>query len=273
MQPIPVGQLAVWVHSPEKEPLARVLLIHGLSEHSARHLNTVNALTKMGYEVVRFDLRGAGVSGGARQHIETFDDYIQDVTQVYTWICREKSQIPLFVLGHSLGGLIAIYFTANYNRALSGLLLSAPAFKVGEGISPLKIALGKFASRFLPKLKMPKSIGEPVSRDQSVVEEYEKDPLNCQFNTVKQGVEILNAMDHLLGVAKKITCPVMIVHGTSDRIINPEGSFELIRTFSSKDKVLQYLPLGYHEPHNDLCKEEYFSLLEIWLSKHLKKRH
>ncbi len=273
MQSIPVGQLAVWVHPAEREPLGRVLLIHGLSEHSARHLNTVNALTKMGYEVVRFDLRGAGLSGGARQHIEKFDDYVQDTTQVYTWICREKSPLPFFVLGHSLGGLIAIHFAANYNKALTGLILSAPAYKVGEGISPLKIAMGKFASRFLPKLKMPKSIGEPVSRDPLVVEAYDKDPLNCQFNTVNQGVEILNAMDHLLLTAKKITCPVLIIHGTADRIILPEGSFELIRTFSSKDKVLQFLPSGYHEPHNDLCKEEYFSLLNLWLSKHLKKKH
>ena len=273
MQPIPVGQLAVWVHTPESQPIGRVLLIHGLSEHSARHLNTIKALNKMGYEVIRFDLRGAGVSGGPRQHIERFDDYVQDTAQVYTWISREKSPLPLFVLGHSMGGLIAIYFAANYNKAITGLILSAPAYKVGEGISPLKITVGKLASRVLPKLKMPKSIGAPVSRDPKVVEEYEKDPLNCQYNTVNQGVEILNAMDRIYKIAKQITCPVMIVHGTSDRIILPSGSYELITLFQSKDKVLHFLPGGYHEPHNDFCKEEYFSLLKMWLATHLKKKH
>lgn len=273
MQHISLGQLAVWVHSPKIEPLARVLLIHGLSEHSARHLNTVNALVEMGYEVVRFDLRGAGESGGTRQHIENFEDYVQDATQVYTWICREKQALPLFVLGHSLGGLIAIHFCSHYNKAVSGLILSAPAYKVGEGVSPLKIAAGKIASRFLPKLKMPKSIVEPVSRDKAVVEAYDKDPLTCHFNTVKQGIEILNAMENLLPVARKISCPVLIVHGTSDRIILPAGSFDLLKNFSSKDKVLQYLPCGYHEPHNDIDKTEYFELLKPWLAKHLRKKH
>lgn len=259
MDPITVGALAVWKHSPSGSPRARVLLIHGIGEHSARHLNTIQFLNENGYEVVRFDLRGSGHSGGRRQWIEKFDDYVNDTVQVLNWIQSNQPSLPLFVLGHSLGGAIAIHFACSYWRIISGLILSAPAFKVGGGISPVKIKVGKWLEHVTPTLRVPKATGaEGISRDPRVVREYEQDPLACHFNTVQQGNEVLRALEKIPEKMSHIECPVLIAHGTHDTIILLEGSFDLIRMVKAKDKTLLILPGVFHEPHNDYDKENYF---------------
>src|SRR5687767_7001632 len=128
-----------------------------ISEHSARHSNTIEFLLKHHIEIVRFDLRGAGRSGGRRQWVEKFEHYVEDTSQVFHWIHRELPPLPLFVLGHSLGGAIATYFTALYQKNLAGLILSAPAFLVGSKIPPVKIALAKILNRWAPTLRVPGS--------------------------------------------------------------------------------------------------------------------
>src|SRR4051794_35258147 len=118
MDPLHLGPLAVWHHAPEKDAIARVCLIHGICEHSERHLNTINACLENRLEVVRFDLRGFGRSGGRRQYVERFEDYVTDVARVFNWVHRELPPLPLFLLGHSLGGAIATHFAALYGHEL-----------------------------------------------------------------------------------------------------------------------------------------------------------
>lgn len=271
MDSITLSHLSAWRHEPpRRKAVGRVLFIHGLSEHSARHLNTVDSLVGFGLEVVRFDLRGAGASGGKRQWVEHFEDYVEDAASVFHWICRELSNLPLFVLGHSLGGAIALHFVATYQRGLSGLVLSAPAFQVGTGISALKVAIGKVLSNMTPTLRIPQS-SDPtgISRDPKVVEAFKNDPLCCHFNTVRQGNEILRALEEIPERAKQIVIPTLLFHGSADKIVRPLGSYEILRTLSSPDKILHILPGVYHEPHNDLDREQYFGLLQLWFQKHL----
>jgi len=269
MEPFSLGSLAVW-QEKASSPKARVLLIHGLSEHSARHLNTCRHLQAQGIEVVRFDLRGAGRSGGLRQWIERFDDYIADCAEVLNWIETTLPPLPLFVLGHSLGGAIAIHFTAIYQKRLRGLCLSAPAHKLGAGISPVKIAVGTFLSRVVPKMRIPGvSNSHQLTKDPAVASAYDTDPLSFRHNTLRQGSEILQAMASVPQACAKIQIPVFIAHGSHDLVVKLEGSFDILQALASKDKYLAILPHGYHEPHNDTEKEEYFSLLTNWILKHV----
>lgn len=273
MDPIALGHLAAWRHTPSETIRARLLLIHGLGEHSARHTNTIDFLTSHGIEVVRFDLRGAGRSGGRRQWVEQFVDYVEDATHVLHWIQRELPPVPLFVLGHSLGGAIAAYFTAVHQADFSGLILSAPAHLPGSGVSPLKIAVGRWLCRVFPKLRIPGSLdNSTLSKDPAIGPAYTADPLACHFNTLNQGNEILDALEGVPEQAKRIRIPTLIAHGSMDRLVRLEGSFEILRELGSLDKSLYIVPGGFHELHNDVEKEEYFRTLLSWIEKHLPER-
>lgn len=271
MDPITLDHLAAWRLLPKESARGRVLIVHGLGEHSARHQNTTDFLLGKGFEVVRFDLRGAGRSGGRRQWVEKFEDYVDDMARVFHWILRECPPLPLFVLGHSLGGAISTHFTATYQKELTGLILSAPAHVPGEGVSAIKIKVGRWLLKVAPTLRIPGSTDHGyLSKDPGIAENYAKDPLACHFNTIQQGNEILRALSEMISVCGKIHLPVLIVHGSADRIVKLEGSFQMIRALKSADKTLHIIPGGYHEPHNDHEKQEYFTAVLQWLEKHLK---
>ena len=272
MDPIFLDALAVWhnLTPGDVRATARVLIIHGISEHSGRHQNTISYLTRSGFEVVSFDLRGSGRSGGRRQWIESFHDYIEDASHVFNWIGSNLNPLPLFILGHSLGGAIATYFAAEYWKVIHGLVLSAPAYRVGNAISPVLLKASHLLAKLTPGIRISKS-GNPnaISRDLRCVKEYQQDPLCYHFNTVRQATEVLNAIENLPKIASKIYCPTLIVHGTGDRIILLEGSFDIMKTLPSKDKTFHIFPGGFHELHNDWDKELYFSNLRFWLNNHL----
>ncbi len=264
-----LGHLAVWQHKVEK-PRARVLMVHGISEHSGRHHNTFEFMARQNIEVIRFDMRGAGRSGGKRQWCDAFNDYVEDVNLVFQWICRETSPLPLFLYGHSLGGAIAIHFAAERSHELDGLILTAPAYRTGKGISPAVIFLGTWVDRVFPSFRLPKPIDmEAISRDAGVVQAYATDPLVCHANTVHQGVEVLKALAQIPSLVTNILCPTVILHGSDDRVINPEGSFEILSGLGAQEKVLHILPSGYHEPHNDIDQENFYPYLDLWFKRRL----
>jgi len=262
-----IGQLTVWNHPAKDDEKARVLLVHGVGEHSARHLNTVNFLNAHCISVVRFDLRGMGESQGRRQWVDSFDDYVQDTLSVLNWTKESLEPLPLFLLGHSLGGAISLHFAAQHANSLKGLILSAPAFKVGKRVPKVVIKVARALSKHLPKLRMPGTLDTTaISRDTAVIKAYKKDPLACHFNTLRQGDEILRALDVIPSLYPKISLPLLIAHGSEDRIIKIEGSKEILEKVASKDKTLYIHPDGYHELHNDFEKEKYFTELADWVN-------
>lgn len=260
--------LVTWFHAVEN-PRARVIIVHGVGEHSGRHLNTVRNLNAQGIEVTRFDLRGCGESGGERQYVESFDDYVSDLTRVFHSVCQKGSSLPLFVLAHSMGGAIGIRFASRYSGELSGLILSAPAYLIGDAFSPLKIAMGKMIARVLPSMRFHRAADmSTISRDPDVIKAYGDDPLACHFNTAAQGTAVLGALKNTLSAVVEIRCPTVLFHGTHDRIVKPEGSFEILRHLkSTADREMMLLPGVYHEPHNDYDKEKYFALLNRWIAQ------
>jgi alpha-beta hydrolase superfamily lysophospholipase len=272
MDYINVGSLAVWHHLAETETHGRVLLVHGICEHSGRHINTIRALTAMGFDVIRFDLRGSGKSGGRRQYIETFSDYCEDVLTVFNWLCTNLPPQPCFLMGHSLGGAIALHTAPSVQRLLTGLVLSAPAYVTGNAVSNVKIVVGRFINRFLPTFTVPASSdNSSISRNPEVVEAYAKDPLSSHFHTVRQGDEVLKAIDKIPELLPQIHIPIFIAHGSHDRMIRLEGSFDIMQKVSSNSRLLYIIPGGYHEPHNDLCMDEYLRALGFWLTSQVTK--
>ncbi|MCB0418127.1 MAG: lysophospholipase [Bdellovibrionales bacterium] len=269
MERIHLGSLAAWKHDVAS-PRGAVLVIHGLSEHSGRHLNTVEFLNSQGLNVLRFDLRGAGKSGGRRQYVDQFSDYVDDANSAFNALARDNPKLPLVVFGHSLGGAIAIRLAALRSASFRALVLSAPAYRLGSGMSPIVITVGKALSRLFPTFAMPKTAPPTgVSRDPAVVEAFLKDPLSTHSNTLRQGTEILKALPDTLEQVDQFKCPVFMVHGTHDTIINFEGSFEIFKRIPTPYKCFHVVPGGFHEAHNDYGKEAYFADLGRWLNHRL----
>lgn len=271
MPPIFVEKLAVWYSSPKNtKEKARVLLVHGVSEHSGRHQTTEQALLEAGFGVVRFDLRGAGQSGGRRQWVEQFSDYVDDVALIYRWICRELTPSPLFLMGHSLGGAISIRFLDSYQNAFKGCILSAPAYQLGGAINPVTVAIGKQLVKIFPTLRVRgTSDKSAISKDPKVVKAFIEDPLCHHSNTLSQGKAILDELPLIPERARGLVLPTLIVHGSLDRIVKLEGSFEILKNLSSSNKSLHVISGGYHEPHNDEDSAEYFETITTWLNRQL----
>lgn len=264
-----VNQLALWATEPSSAPSkGRVLLIHGMSEHSARHLETEKALLDLNFSVVRFDLRGAGQSGGRRQWVRSFDDYIEDVSTVYRWICREREPKPLYLFGHSLGGAIGLSFLEYYQKAFQGCILSAPAYLLGGAINPLVVAIGRQLVKVAPTLRIPATSNKSaISKDPSAVQAFLEDPLCCHTTTLNLGKAVLEQLPKLPNIISKIELPLLFVHGSNDQIVRLEGSYELLKQARSKNKSLSIIPGGYHEPHHDIEKEEYLNSMRLWLMR------
>ncbi|MBI3295171.1 MAG: lysophospholipase [Deltaproteobacteria bacterium] len=268
-----VGKLAVWHHETAR-PKGRIILTHGICEHSGRHLNTVNAFTAAGYEVVRFDLRGAGRSGGPPQYVDRFSDYTDDLLSIFNWTQAKLNPLPLFLMGHSMGGLITLHATPPIQKLLQGVILSAPAFITGSAVPPIKIAIGRLINRLYPQFRIPSTSDQGcLSRIPEVIANYNNDPQSFHFNTVRQGDQVLKAMADIPNVCPKITTPTLLVHGSHDRLILLEGSYRIFRMLGSRNRVLAILPGGYHELHNDLDRAELFQTLQFWLDGQLEAKN
>ncbi len=273
MEKFSLGRLSVWLETPSQNPIGTVVHCHGLGEHSERHRNTFAKLLKAGFSVFRFDFRGCGESLGERQWIDDFSDYVEDARSVVEEARKRTPNVPLFLMGHSLGGTVALTLVGRGDDALSGLVLSAPAYQVGKGVSPLKLKIGKILGRWLPHLKVPGSLDlSTLSRDQKVVDAYQCDPLCCTYNTVNQGNAILRALDHLPDAIGKVKMPLLIAHGDEDKLIPIEGSRELFRKAPSSDKLLKEFHGGYHELHNDIIHDEYLDFVTGWLKARVGSR-
>ena len=179
---------------PGGGPRAEVLLVHGFIEHGGRYAPTAEALARRGYAVSVMDLRGHGKSAGPRCWIRGFDEYVNDLDCFFARVVRRGEGKPVFVLGHSLGGLIALRWCIGCRREPSGLILSGPVLQVGHRLFPWLRHLARLGSILFPRLRWARMGGRNISRDAAIVAEFRDDPLvfHGRF-PVRSGAEILRA--------------------------------------------------------------------------------
>lgn len=255
---------------PDGTPRAVVAIVHGLGEHCGRYMNVVNCLVPHGFTVYGFDLRGHGRSPGQRGQINAFSEFREDVRSYLRFVTNQERGRPLFLYGHSLGGLIVLNYVEYYPEGLKGVIASGPA--VGKlGISPLLFALARVLSVVAPKLSMKNGLDvTAISRDPNVVKAYTSDPLVHPLGTPRLATEMAAAGQYANEHAGDIKLPLLIVQGGADRICVPEGSRAFIEKVSSDDKQRIEYPGTYHEPHNDLDSDKVIGDIERWIVAHLK---
>jgi len=254
---------------PDGEIKAAILLVHGLGEHSGRYTNLINHLIPLGYAIYAVDHIGHGKSDGVRKHIKTFSDF-SDTLDIFLERVKEwHGSNPLFILGHSMGGLIASHYLLANQRHFSGVILSAPALKISDNVPRLTILLGKLLAVVLPKYGiLPINPGK-VSRDPAVVQAYIDDPLIHKGQTsARLASELVKAMQRVHQGAAMIKLPVLILQGTEDAIVNPDGAKEFFDVLGSPDKTLKLYDGLYHEAFNEPEKAQVFADIEQWLAAH-----
>jgi len=255
---------------PESESKAVLLIVHGLAEHSGRYMNVVNHFVPLGYAVYGIDHIGHGKSDGSRVYVRRFEDFTDTLKIFSDMISDWQPEKPIFLVGHSMGGLIGSIYLLDHQDKLSGAVLSGPSVKVPDNISSATVLVAKLFSTLMPKLGLIALEAEGVSRDPAVVQAYLNDPLvYTGKTTARLGAELLKAMKCVAVDASKITLPILIVQGGEDRLVDPDGAQMLHDTVGSVDKTLKIYDGLYHEVFNEPEHLKVLGDVEAWLeSRH-----
>jgi alpha-beta hydrolase superfamily lysophospholipase len=246
-----------------------VVIVHGLGEHCGEYNRVVERLAPAGFALYSFDLRGHGRSPGRRGFIESWDDYRQDARAFVRMVANKQTGAPLFLLGHSLGGIIVLDYALRYPDDLRGVIVVGPA--IGElGISPALMAMARGVSRVWPSFSLGTGLEVPaISRDPQVVADYRADPLVHDRGTARLSVESERTVAWVQEHAGELRVPLLIQHGEADRIARIDGSRRFMENAGTPDKTLLEYPDAFHQVHNDLCHETVTADLLAWLEEHL----
>jgi len=256
---------------PDGNVKAVLLVIHGVAEHTGRYMNIVNHFVPLGYAIYGLDHLGHGKSDGQRVYVDCFEDYTEPLETFFNMVKGWQPGKPIFILGHSMGGLIETYYLLDHQEDFAGAIISAPGIKVSDTISPMTITMGKLLSRITPKAGLLALDASAVSKDPEVVKAYVTDPLVYTGKlTARLAAEMLRAMTRVTAEAGKISLPIIIVQGKADKLVDPAGSQMLYDKASSKDKTLKMYPGLYHEVFNEPEREQVLADVEKWLELHLK---
>jgi alpha-beta hydrolase superfamily lysophospholipase len=251
---------------PEGDPRAVLLIAHGLAEHSGRYQHVAEYFVGLGYAVYALDHRGHGRSGGVRADVVRFEDYLADLKTFLDVVKGREPGRRVFLIGHSMGGGIATLFAARYGADFDGLITSGASVKVEGNVSPLLVGLAKIIALLAPRLPAVPLEVEAVSRDPEVVARYRSDPLNYLGKVrARTGVQLLRAAGLIAAELPHITLPVLVLHGTADRLTDPAGSQMLYDGVSSTDKTLKFYDGLYHEVFNEPEREQVLADVAAWL--------
>ncbi len=251
---------------PSSEPEVVLLVAHGLAEHSGRCISIVNHFVPKGFAVYGFDQRSHGKSPGRRGYVERFSHFVSDLKTFSDIIHGKHRDARMFLVGHSVGGTIATACAVHYQDGFDGLVLSGATLKVGASVSSGAIIAARVLSLLLPKLGISVIDASAISRDKAVVDAYINDPLVYRGKiSARLGAELITAIQRLLPQMPGINLPILIMHGTADRLSDPRGSEILYDRVGSRDKTLKLYDGFYHEIFSEPGHEQVLVDMEAWL--------
>lgn len=246
-------------------PKAAVLLVHGYGEHSGRYEETASRLNKAGYSVYSYDRRGEGQSGGRKGHVQSINNHVADLIEI---IKKVDVKGKFFLMAHSLGGLVSMSYYLDYKPSdIDGVVLSSPFIKIDDGTAPILQKFSRTIAAIFPKLLTIALDVNMISRDPDEVKEYVNDPLVFHGKTnAKTGYEIIKAIKYVQSKFSEFDLPFIILHGSEDKLADPQGSKWLYERSTSKDKKLTILEGLYHETMREPEKELFFEGVLSWLN-------
>ena len=266
------GLRIAWQAWEGREPArSTVVIAHGVSEHSGRYGHVVERLVPAGHDVYAIDHRGHGRSEGRRVLLDRMDNVVADLDQLVSRAVADHPGRPVFLLGHSLGGCVALAYVLRHQDRLGGLILSAPAAAL-ESASPVVRILSRVLSAVTPGLGVMKVDSGAISRDAAEVRAYEEDPLVDRGKLPARTVaEAAKAIDGFPDRVAEIRVPLLVLHGGEDRLTAVAGSRMVDERAGSEDKTLRVYDGLYHEIFNELPADRARVLdnLVAWLDDHV----
>ena len=247
---------------------AVLVIVHGHGGHSGIFTRMINYLLERNYAVYSFDLRGNGRSPGQRGYINNWAEFREDLTAFLELVTRENLDLPLFLIGQSLGGTIALDYVLRQSNSIKGLILMSPA--LGLGIASWKLLLAQILSAILPHFALDAGIDiSACSRDAKVVAAAEQDSLRHSQGTARLATELLKTITWIKTYGTQLPIPLLILHGGADRVTLPESSKTFFASLTLEDKERKEYPDSLHELHHDLNYPEVLADIADWLNRHL----
>jgi alpha-beta hydrolase superfamily lysophospholipase len=255
--------------SPQAEPRAVVVLVHGLGEHIGRYRHVAEALNAAGIAMLGFDLPGHGRSGGARGHA-SFDAILDDIDHLLQEAARRYPGKPRFLYGHSMGGALVLYYTLKRRPDLQGVIASAPGLASGVPLPSSKLFMAKVMSKLAPTYTMDNGLDLTyLSTDPAVIKAYKADPLVHPKISARLGNDLLSTGEWVLAHAAEFPLPLLVFQGAGDRIVSVAFNTRFARAVP-KEKVTYKLWEGlYHEAHNDPEQLQVIQSIIDWINSHL----
>ncbi|NOY70104.1 MAG: alpha/beta hydrolase [Deltaproteobacteria bacterium] len=258
---------------PVENETARLVLVHGLGEHSGRYGHVISLLNNKGISVTTYDHRGHGKSEGKRGHVLRFDEYVADLSLI---IDKAVDQMPggmkILLLGHSMGGLIVLNYIEKFPDKISAVIASSPGLAPADKVPVVKGTLGKLMSSIWPSLTFDNELNpDDLSHDRQVVESYVSDPLVHRRISSRWFTEFLKAMDETVKSGANIKIPFLLQVAGSDHIVSPATSKNFFKTVGSTDKTLHFYDGLFHEIYNEKgdSRQRVLSDLESWIDDHV----
>ncbi len=242
---------------------ARVLIVHGLGEHSGRYDHVVGALVQRGCEVWRYDQRGNGRSGGRRGDVRAYNMWVEDLDRV---VAHAGGAEGMFVYAHSFGGQVALKWILDHRPPLAGLILSAPWLRLAMEPPRWKLRVAALAATLWPQMRLSTGVsGELLSSDADFLRGLDPDGLIHRTISVRTYHSAMRVGAEVLGRAGEVETPLLLVQGTGDRIISPSGSAEFVERCGARDKRLWLVEGARHEAHNEVGRGEVVREIGNWI--------
>ncbi len=256
-------------------PSAVIAVVHGYGDHGGRYTWFGEDMAARGHAVYVYDLRGHGQSSGTRGQVRRFDEYLDDTAVFLAEVRRRQPDAPLFLLGHSLGGLVCARFAEERAQELEaagvrGLILSSPFLQLAEAVPPSKVVAARAMARVWPNHDIGNTVrAAQLSHDQSVVEAYVTDPLVHHVAPARWASETLAAQDAAMAGAERVALPLLMLYGTDDQVADVAFMEALYARASSEDKSIERYQGLYHECFNETGREQVYRDLAAWLAARL----
>lgn len=263
--------LKLYVRSwrPKETPRASVVVVPGFNAHSGYYNWVADQFVANGLGVYAVDLRGRGNSDGERFYVQTFEDYVADVAATVTIAKSRQPDVPVFLLGHSAGGVVSCLYTIDHQAELAGLICESFAFELPA--PDFALAVFKGLGHVAPHAHVLHLKNADFSRDPDAVQRMNNDPLIAHESQPTQTLAaMVRADERLKKEFALITLPVLILHGTADKAAKASGSRHFYASAGSPDKTLKLYEGGYHDLLNDIEKQAVIADIQSWIAARIR---